>query len=66
MSMAEMPKENPAWLSVVTGIILKPSKKKATEKIDGVVALVMALSRALIHSGGQGTSVYDTRGLLFV
>ena len=45
---------------------IKPSKKKATEKIDGVVALVMALSRALIHSGGQGTSVYDTRGLLFV
>lgn len=45
---------------------IKPSKRKATEKIDGCVALVMALSRALIHSGEQGTSIYDTRGLLFI
>ena len=45
---------------------VKPSKRKATEKIDGCVALVMALSRALAHSGEHGTSVYDTRGILFV
>lgn len=45
---------------------IKPSKKKATEKIDGCVALVMALSRALIHGGEQGASIYDTRGILFV
>lgn len=44
---------------------IKPSKRKATEKIDGVVALIMSLSRALIYSGGQG-SVYDSRGLLFI
>ena len=44
---------------------IKPSKKKATEKIDGAVALVMALSRALLHSE-QSTSVYETRGLLYI
>lgn len=45
---------------------IKPSKRKATEKIDGCVALVMALARALLHGGGAGISVYDSRGLLFV
>lgn len=45
---------------------VKPSKKKATEKIDGCVALIMALSRALIHVGEHGASVYDTRGLIFI
>ena len=44
---------------------IKPSKRKATEKIDGAVALVMSLSRALLNGGGQ-TSVYDSRGLLFI
>lgn len=29
----------------------KPSKKKSTERIDGIVALVMALSRALLSQG---------------
>lgn len=42
---------------------LKPSKKKSTEKIDGIVALVMALGRAL-ESDGDGKSVYETRGVL--
>lgn len=45
---------------------VKPSKRKATEKIDGCVALIMALSRALIHNGDFGVSVYDSRGLIFV
>ncbi len=44
---------------------IKPSKRKATEKIDGVVALIMSLSRATINSAGQ-SSVYDSRGLLFI
>ena len=43
---------------------IKPDKQKSTEKIDGVVATIMALDRA-IRSGGQTTeSVYDSRGLL--
>jgi len=43
---------------------LKPSKAKSTERIDGIVALVIALSRAL--DGDEHGSVYDTRGILFV
>ncbi len=43
---------------------IKPSKKKSVEKIDGIVALVMALDRCIRHER-QG-SVYDEpdRGLL--
>ena len=44
---------------------IKPSKKKATEKIDGCVALIMALDRA-IRCGAPTKSVYDTRGLLVI
>lgn len=45
---------------------IKPSKRRASEKIDGVVALVMALSRALLNNGGDQSSVYDSRGFLFI
>ena len=41
---------------------IKPDKEKSTEKIDGVVALVMALDRA--QRNLNGGSVYDERGLL--
>ena len=44
---------------------IKMDKSKSIEKIDGAVALVMALDRALRNSGTQ-TSVYDSRGLLFI
>ena len=46
---------------------IKPDKAKSTEKIDGIVALIMALDRA-IRNGGDETaeSVYDQRGLLFI
>ena len=44
---------------------MKPSKKKATEKIDGVVALIMALAQAMIYNVNQ-KSIYDERGLLFI
>ncbi|MBQ9633144.1 MAG: terminase large subunit [Lachnospiraceae bacterium] len=36
---------------------IKPSKKKSTEKIDGIVALIMAIDRAVRHA--QTGSVYD-------
>jgi len=42
---------------------VKPSKKKSTERIDGISALVNALSRALPAVTG---SVYDTRAPLLV
>jgi phage terminase large subunit-like protein len=40
---------------------LKPDKEKSTEKIDGIVALIMGLARAMVH--GQTKSVYADRGL---
>ncbi|WP_353065898.1 terminase large subunit [Arcanobacterium hippocoleae] len=44
---------------------IKPDKQKSTEKIDGVVALVMALDRAIRCGTDDGSSsVYDERGLL--
>jgi phage terminase large subunit-like protein len=41
---------------------LKPNKAESQSKIDGVVALVMALDRAMRHGGGP--SVYEGRGLV--
>ena len=43
---------------------IKPDKEKSTEKIDGIVATIMALDRAIRCE--DTTSVYDTRGILFV
>mgnify|MGYP001572089674 FL=1 len=43
---------------------LKPDKAKATQKIDGMVALVMGLDRAIKHTGSEGKSIYETRGIL--
>ena len=42
---------------------IKPDKEKSTEKIDGVVATIMALDRAIRHQD-DGGSVYDSRGIL--
>ncbi len=41
---------------------LKPSKKKSVERIDGVVAGIMALGRTLLRR--ECGSVYDTRDLV--
>ena len=43
---------------------IKPDKERSTEKIDGAVATIMALDRALRNCGGESESVYDGRGLL--
>jgi phage terminase large subunit-like protein len=40
---------------------IKPSKKKSTERIDGVVGLINALSRAIVP--GPVGSIYQRRGL---
>ena len=45
---------------------IKPDKEKSTEKIDGAVATIMALDRAIRCGNGTGASVYDDRGLLFI
>ena len=43
---------------------IKADKAKSTEKIDGAIALIMALDRALRNEGEETTSVYDQRGIL--
>ena len=45
---------------------IKADKEKSTEKIDGAVATIMALDRAIRCGNGHGASVYDERGLLFL
>lgn len=41
---------------------IKPNKAKSTARIDGMVALIMALDRATRH-GSAARSVYEVRGL---
>lgn len=43
---------------------IKPSKKKSQQKIDGIVALIMALDRVLRHT--ENKSVYLERGLITI
>ena len=43
---------------------IKPDKEKSTERIDGAVALVMALDRAIRNE--NRASVYDERGILIL
>lgn len=43
---------------------IKADKAKSTEKIDGAIATIMALDRAIRCGNDTGSSVYDTRGLL--
>lgn len=43
---------------------IKPDKEKSTEKIDGAVATIMALDRAIRCGQGMTESIYDSRGLL--
>ena len=45
---------------------IKPDKEKSTEKIDGAVATIMALDRAIRCGGGNIESVYSERGLLIL
>jgi phage terminase large subunit-like protein len=42
----------------------KPDKSKSTQKIDGIVAGIMALDRAMRHENDEGPSVYEERGIL--
>ncbi len=42
---------------------LKPDKSKSTEKIDGMISLLMGYHRAVLAKGGVVESVYVKRGL---
>ena len=45
---------------------IKVTKAKSKEKIDGIVASIMALDRCLRNQGEPQGSVYDERGLLIL
>lgn len=45
---------------------IKPDKEKSSEKIDGAVATIMALDRAIRCGNDTSASVYDNRGILFI
>ena len=45
---------------------IKADKEKSTEKIDGAIATIMALDRAIRCGNTNRESVYDSRGLLFM
>ena len=47
-----------AWVLAGEGV--------ATEKIDGAIATIMALDRAIRCGNDNGASVYDGRGILFI
>ena len=59
------------WMASVVAVDLdaaeniKPSKKKSAERIDGIVALVMAIGRMIVQPE-EKPSVYETRGVLVV
>ena len=59
-NMGNVVAETDAYLNV------KMSKKKSTEKIDGAVALVMGLARAMMRGSGTSDSVYNERGLIIL
>ena len=44
---------------------IKPDKSKSREKIDGIVATVMGLDRA-VRNEGEGPSVYEERGVIVI
>ncbi len=42
---------------------IKPDKSRSREKIDGIVALIMGVARAIAHGTRANESVYESRGL---
>ena len=45
---------------------IKADKEKSTEKIDGVIALIMALDCAIRCGNDMSASIYDERGILLL
>lgn len=45
---------------------IKMDKEKSTEKIDGAIATIMGLDRAIRCGNANTESVYDSRGILFI
>ena len=45
---------------------IKADKEKSTEKIDGAIATIMGLDRAIRCGTDTSASVYDNRGLFII
>lgn len=45
---------------------IKADKEKSTEKIDGAIAIIMELDRAIRCGNNNIASIYDERGTLFI
>lgn len=45
---------------------IKVDKEKSTEKIDGIVALIMGLARATVNPSDDGISIYDERDMIIL
>ena len=45
---------------------IKADKEKSTEKIDGAIATIMGLDRAIRCGNDATESVYDSRGLIIL
>ena len=43
---------------------IKQTKKNSQKKIDGVIARIMALDRAIRYGNDKSQSIYDDRGLI--
>ena len=52
--------------SMELGLNIKMDKEKSTEKIDGAVAMIMALDRAIRCGCVSEESVYDSREMLII
>jgi len=63
--------DNPVLTWMISNVVvrqdpagnLKPDKEKSSEKIDGVVAMIMAIDRA---TRNKAESVYDERGVITI
>jgi phage terminase large subunit-like protein len=66
---------NPVMTWMVSNLVVKvskfnelrsPTKERPENKIDGPIAMLMALGRALASDGDSGPSVYEDRGILLL
>lgn len=64
---------NPAVAWMISNVVMReskfsglrhPTKEKPENKIDAVIALIMAMGRAMNEDPDAGPSVYETRGVL--
>ena len=42
---------------------IKPDKARSTARIDGLIALIMALNSTMLSTSGSNRSVYESRGI---